>query len=184
MKIPAPQVAIQSTSRLQLVLPDMRGAYFWYFRKISELFMEDMMDMLHLQTVRKHNEYLLFYVGIAEGQSIRERVVDKHLNSAHVSTLRHSIGSLIAHKLNVPPFPNAPAGKFAIEEKWNIEGRISRFFEEHAMLSWVETDQTREIENSLLGDYRRLSLPLNIKRNRNHPFCRTLCDLRTKYHRC
>ena len=153
-------------------------------RDIDVLFTEEMIKKLYLPSVIQHHGYYLLYVGIAKGQSIKERIVDKHLHSAHVSTLRFSIGSLLAHKHNVVPFPNAKSGKFAIDEAWDVEGRISRLIQENAMLSWVESKQPEVVERALLGDYKRVSFPLNIRGNRQHPFCSTLSEIRSKYKRC
>lgn len=184
MQIPVPQIRFESNSGFQTILSDNSGAYFWYFKDIGVLFKEEMIKKLYLPSVIQHHGYYLLYLGIAEGQSIKKRIVDKHLRSAHVSTLRFNIGSLLAHKHNVVPFPNAKRGKFAIGGAWDVEGRISSFIEENAMLSWIESTQPRLVERALLGDYKRISFPLNIQGNRQHPFCSTLCAIRGKYKRC
>jgi hypothetical protein len=184
IQIPGPKIRLEYSSGFQAVLSDNSGAYFWYFRDIGVLFTEEMLKKLYLPSVVQHHEYYLLYVGIAEGQSIKERIVDKHLRSAHVSTLRFSIGSLLAHKHNVVPFANAKSGKFAIDEAWEIEGRISGIIEENAMLSWIESKQPGVIERTLLGNYKQVSFPLNIQGNRQHPFCSTLNAIRSKYKRC
>ena len=182
MNIPDPYISIRHEEKLES-LPDSSGLYFWYFRHIDELFTERQIEQLYLPKVIQYNDYFLLYLGIAEGQSIKERITRKHLKSAHGSTLRHSIGSLLAHKYGVNPFSNVKTGKFAIDEDWGVEKRITEYLEENAKISWIRDEQPKRLETGLLGDYRRLSFPLNINKYPSHQFCMNLKKLRKKYKR-
>lgn len=173
MDIPPPAATVD---QVEDAVPDETGAYFWFFRSVLEkLFTEAMEERLHWQTVLKHNQYALLYVGIAEGQTLRERIVEKHLRpNSHASTLRFSIGSLLAHKQELPRVEGLLSGKFALAENSGIENMISKFLREHAMVSWIQAKEPAAIEGKLLGRCKDLSFPLNIKNNGTHPFCRTL----------
>lgn len=183
MYIPKPYIELREEEKLES-LPDSPGLYFWYFQNIDELFPEEQKERLYLDSVIKNNVYFLLYLGTTEGQSIKQRITDKHLNSAHVSTLRHSIGSLLAHKARLKPSFIVETGKFAIDKDWGVEKRITKYLKENAKISWIIDENPNRLETSLLGNYRRLSFPLNINKNRNHSFCETLMDLRKKYKRC
>jgi hypothetical protein len=168
--------------------PHNTGIYFWWFglSTLDAIVTPEMREALHIQTAQlTSNRYALLYVGKAADQTLFERTVNKHLGrSAHVSTLRHSLGSLIANRLDLPRCETAKAGKFAVEGPQDLERRITDFLHLNAMLSWVTSTTPTDLERQLLGDYNRLSLPLNIAGNRSHPFCRTLCSLRKHYARC
>ena len=163
------------------------GVYLWWFKacSLNNIFNSDMIDTLYLTTVAWRACFMLLYVGKAEDQMLVERLLGKHLGrSAHVSTLRHSIGALIANRFDLPRCETAKTGKFAVNPTEELEQRITKFLVENAMVSWIPTTSPAAIEGSLIGDYRQLSLPLNILGNRSHPFCRTLSNLRAKYTRC
>jgi len=180
MDIPKPYIKLRDKEKLES-LPDSPGLYFWYYKNIDELFSKEQKEKLYLDSVIKSNGYFLLYIGIAKGQSIKQRIIDKHLNSAHVSTLRHSIGSLLANKARLKPSLIVEAGKFAIDKDWRVEKRITEFLKENAKISWIIDENPNGLETFLLGDYRRYSLPLNINNNLNHPFCEILMGLRKKY---
>lgn len=183
MHIPKPYIKLRDAGKLEL-LPDPPGMYFWYFQNIDELFFKEQKEKLYLDCIIKSNGYFLLYIGIAVGQSIKQRITDKHLNSAHVSTLRHSIGSLLANKARLKPSLIVETGKFAIDKDWEIEKRITEYLKENAKISWIIDENPKRLETFLLGNYKKLSFPLNIKENLDHPFCEILRDLRKKYKRC
>jgi len=55
------------------------------------------------------------------------------------------------------------------------EGALSAWLERNAWVAWVITDKPWELEEQLI---RRLPLPLNLDRNRDHPFCPVLTEIR------
>ena len=183
MDIPKPYIKLRNEEKLEL-LPNSPGLYFWYFQNIDEIFSEEQTEKLYFDSVKKINGYFLLYIGIAVGQSIKQRITDKHLNSAHVSTLRHSIGVLLANKARLKPSLTAEAGKFALDKDWGVEKRITEYIKENAKISWIIDENPNRLETLFLNNYKRYSFPLNINKNRNHPFCEILMNLRKKYLRC
>ena len=183
LEIPSPSVPAREAENCRL---DWSGAYFWWLQRdsISHVFSPDMIENIYTHTIRPHGDHLLLYLGIAEGQTVFERVVQKHLgHSAGNSTFRHSVGSLIANTLGWQRLSTSTAGKFAVASARDLEVRITKFLFDNAMLSFIHTDSPCDVEGALLGRYRELSLPLNITRNRTHPFCSTLRALRKRYAR-
>lgn len=183
MDIPKPYIKLSDEEKLEL-LPDSPGLYFWHFQNIDELFSEEQKEKLCLDSVMKSNGYFLFYIGIAERQSIKQRITDKHLNSAHVSTLRHSIGVLLANKARLKPSLIVDTGKFAIDKDWGVEKRITEYLKENAKISWIIDENPNRLETLLLDNHKRYSFPLNVNKNRDHPFCEILMNLRKEYLRC
>jgi len=159
------------------IVPEKPGVYAWYFRQIPPL----------VPTERCHTfkGLPILYVGIAPRKppkdqtkqtkrTLRDRLELHVKGSADVSTLRLSLGCLLSEKLgiqlrrvgteNVMKFPNG-------------EGKLSRWIAQNAYVVWTVVAEPWITEEELLQS---LSLPLNIKGNSRHPFCRTLKLIRKK----
>jgi hypothetical protein len=113
----------------------------------------------------------LLYVGTSKrplGERLREHVID----DTSRSTLRRSIGCLLAEHLQIEFVVKRQSRGTRCHFGFDPTGELalSNWMEENARVSWVEHNQP-----SLLEDYliKTLIIPMNIKGNR-HPFARVL----------
>jgi hypothetical protein len=114
---------------------------------------------------------LLLYIGIADDQSLPERICDKHLVSANVSTLRLSLGCLLREKLGLEL--RCTSGD---NYNWGAgEAKLTEWMADHAFVAWCPHGDPHTLEQGAIARYRP---PLNINGNKHHPFCEHLRALR------
>ena len=87
--------------------------------------------------------------------------------------MRRSLGVLQAEKSGYP-LRRVGSGK-RITLTHSGEQWLDDWMTENAFVCWLEHQAPWEFEDELLGS---LSLPLNIKGNRDHPFARVLTEAR------
>ena len=148
------------------VVPDSPGIYAWCFDEspVPPEFCGDC-------TVREG--CLILYIGIAAGQSLRDRICKRHLRSASVSTLRLSLGCLLREECGLE-LRSASRDHY----DWGAgEENLTEWMADHAFVAWHVHGDPETLEAGAIVRYRP---PLNIKGNRQHPFCEHLVALRKR----
>jgi hypothetical protein len=154
-------------------VPMESGVYAWFFKEIPDITPTD-------ECVTKDGLTLL-YVGISPDkvgkpnskQNLRKRITNHYRGNAEGSTLRRSLGVLLTGQSGFPLRRVGSGNRTTfthLGEQW-----LDNWMEENAFVCWVKHDRPWELEDELLGT---LSLPLNIKGNRDHLFADRLSRLR------
>ena len=141
-------------------IPAGPGLYAWYFDA------HPCGGIVGVGT--KVEAYGLVYVGIAS--SLRQRLVTHMNGTARRSTLRMTLGCLLAYSLALQLVPNSGRYNFG-----DGEPRISEWLDAHARLTWVEHPESARVEGDVV---RALRPPLNRGHNAAHPHYATLGALR------
>lgn len=158
-------------------VPGEPGVYAWYFN-----------DELPLvptgECVRYGGKYLL-YLGISPGkpskdgrrskQNLRKRIKYHYNGNAYGSTLRKTLGCLLSDELGIECITRGKNRGLAFTTE--SEGRLSGWMGENAFVTWVTHEEPWKIEESAL---KKLSLPLNLKGNSDHPFYSRIKEIRRK----
>ena len=155
------------------LLPSVPGVYAWFFKDIPG-------DALIDGCVTK-GPLTLLYVGISPDkigkpnsrQNLRRRITTHFQGNAEGSTLRRSLGVLLAKESGY--LLRRVGGGKRMTLTHSGEQWLDDWMAENAFVCWLEHQAPWEFEDELLGS---LSLPLNIKGNRNHPFARALTEAR------
>lgn len=166
------------------LVPATSGIYGWYFDQCLAILSDRFLVGCH-----KYEGKTLLYIGIApeepiEGKrpsnaTLNSRIVGQHCNGdAEGSTLRFSLGCLLANQLGIQLRLRGTSKRFAIGDACRGEERLSEWMSHHAFVSFVEIWNPWELEKQILGKPLILSLPLNLKGNSNHPFCKFLKGIR------
>lgn len=128
-------------------------------------------------------EFRLLYIGISPSappsngkllskQSLHDRLRYHMRGNAEGSTLRLSLGSILAGRLGIQ-LRRVGSGKrltFGAGEK-----RLSEWLEENARVAWLPCDQPWTLEAHLIAT---LNLPLNLEQNSRCPYHLVLTQLR------
>jgi hypothetical protein len=151
-------------------VPAVRGVYAWFFKDIP--------DCVPTDGCVVKDGLTLLYVGISpkndtSSENLKKRVTYHFKGNAEGSTLRLSLGVLLAEKSDFP-LRRVGSGKRMtfthLGEQW-----LDDWLEENAFVCWVEHPKPWELEQELLTS---LSLPLNIQDNQHHPFSAELSEMR------
>ena len=153
--------------------PSVPGIYAWFFKDIPGNALID-------GCVTK-GPLTLLYVGISPDkigkpnsrQNLRKRITTHFRGNAEGSTLRRSLGVLLAGESGYPLRRVGSGKRMTLThsgEQW-----LDDWMTENAFVCWLEHQAPWEFEDELLVS---LSLPLNIKGNREHPFARVLTEAR------
>ena len=133
-----------------------------------------------------HLGLTLLYIGIspsqppltgkaASRQNLRKRLRQHYARSAEASTLRRTLGSLLADELGLQLRRVGSTGRrttFVSGERV-----LSEWMAENAFVSWVVREQPWDLEAALIHD---LDLPLNLKGNSHNRFHRALTEARAR----
>ena len=152
------------------LIPATRGVYAWYFRDVPPgvptggCYTRDGLTLLYLGISPKNTQ---------SSQNLRKRVAYHYKGNAEVSTLRLTLGALLAPFSDFP-LRRAGSGKRMtfthLGEQW-----LDDWLERNALVCWTEHPEPWLHEHELLAAH---SLPLNIQDNRHHPFCAALSAMR------
>ena len=153
--------------------PSVPGVYAWFFKDIPGNVPVDDCVTKGLLT--------LLYVGTSPDkigkpnsrQNLRRRITTHFQGNAEGSTLRRSLGVLLAEESGYPLRRVGSGKRMTLThsgEQW-----LDDWMTENAFVCWLEHQAPWEFEDELLSS---LSLPLNIKGNRDHPFARVLTEAR------
>jgi len=153
-------------------VPAERGLYAWYFREIPGAIPIDKCVM--------SGDLTLLYVGISpknetSKENLRKRITYHYRGNAEGSTLRQTLGVLLTEESDYP-LRRVGSGKRMtfthLGECW-----LDEWMEDNAFVCWVKHPAPWEMENEIISE---LSLPLNLQDNLNHPFHKTLTEMRKK----
>jgi len=152
-------------------VPTSSGLYAWYFNEVPPSVPTD-------GCVVKDGLTLL-YAGISPSsaksrQSLKKRITYHYQGNAEGSTLRLTLGVLLAEQSGFP-LRRVGSGKrltFTHQgEQW-----LDGWMERNACVCWMEHPEPWTIERAFLET---VSLPLNIQDNRHHSFSAQLSEIRT-----
>jgi len=155
-------------------VPAMNGVYFWWFKQIPPGVPTD-----GCITV---DGYTLLYVGISPDKigkpnsrsNLRKRIKTHYCGNAAGSTLRRTLGVLLAAESNFPLRRVGSGIRTTLThsgEQW-----LDKWMEQNAMVHWVTHEEPWHLEKSLIAS---IPLPLNIQGN-THTFKLTLSAMRSK----
>jgi hypothetical protein len=156
-------------------VPARPGVYGWYFRKVP--------SGVPVDECHKHNGLPLLYVGIspkkppsndrpASKQSIAKRIHYHFTGNAEGSTLRLTLGCLLADELGVRLTRVGSGNRRTFTNPGEI--KLDNWLAQNALVCWVEHPRPWELDKQLLNS---LSLPLNLDGN-HHPYSTTLSACR------
>ncbi len=148
-------------------VPPSHGIYGWYF------------DVLPHASIHGIGTFVgpwsLLYIGIAPGRpgsasNLRKRLRNHLTGNARGSTLRLSLGSLMAEQLGLTVVPASGKVSFGATETL-----LSDWLDDHARVVWVEHPEPWTVEAEVV---RALRVPLNRDHNQAHPFYAAMGELR------
>ena len=157
-------------------VPPVPGIYGWYFRDISpRVPTEGCVDFDGMK---------LLYVGISPNgppkhrgksstQNLRHRIRTHYRGDASRSTLRLSLGCLLAEVLGIKLRRHGASERLHFGK--DGEGELSTWMAQNAFVVWHEHEAPWEVEASVIG---KLVLRLNLDHNHDHPFHATLSEIR------
>ncbi|MDK8078824.1 hypothetical protein QP716_13815 [Citrobacter freundii] len=155
-------------------VPAVNGIYFWWFKEIP--------SGVPTEGCITQNGYTLLYVGISPDKkgkpnsraNLRQRIRTHYSGNAEGSTLRRTLGVLLASESNFP-LRRVGSGKRTTfthpGEQW-----LDQWMEKNAKVYWVANEEPWVLEKTLISS---ISLPLNIQGN-NHAFKPILSAMRSK----
>ena len=156
-------------------LPRTSGLYVWLFREAPPVVLTD--------ACIEWNAAKLLYIGISPNklskpkstQSLRSRIQYHLRGNAEGSTLRRTLGILLAEESGYPLRRVGSGKRMTLTqdgERW-----LNRWLEANALVAWLEDEEPWLLEEKLLGE---MSCPLNLDKNRNHPFHPRLKTMRSE----
>lgn len=158
-------------------VPASPGVYAWYFDQIPNRVPVDGCFTAHGQT--------LLYVGIspkrpsADGlkmskQTLRKRVRYHYRGNAYGSTLRLTLGSLLAAELDIQLRRVGSGTRLTFSSG---EAVLSDWMGRHAKVCWLETAAPWVLEHDLIEE---VVLPLNLDQNSHSAFQSELSAIRAE----
>ena len=155
-------------------VPAINGVYFWWFKEIP--------PGVPTESCLTHEGYTLLYVGISPDKkgkpnsraNLKTRIKTHYRGNAEGSTLRRTLGVLLATESN---FPLRRVGSGTrttfthLGEQW-----LDQWMEKNAKVYWVTDEEPWLLEETLISS---IALPLNIQGN-NHAFKPILSAMRSK----
>ena len=155
-------------------VPRTPGVYAWYFRNLP---------IVPTSGCVAAGDFHLLYVGISPSapptngkapskQSLLHRVRYHMRGNAEGSTLRLSLGCLLAAELNIELRRVGSGKRFTFSSG---EARLSKWMDENARVAWLACDEPWKLEKELIAS---MNLPLNLDQNSTNEFFGVLSDLR------
>lgn len=159
----------EEITRRNCGVPRQSGIYAWYFKEYPQI--------IPTRDCHKYGDLVLLYSGISprnpdSRSNLRQKLRFHMRGEAHSSTLRLSLGCLLADRLGLELRVGPKGWTFADGEK-----SLSKWLSENALVAWAVDSKPWETEKSLIQG---LSLPLNLKGNEAHPFYPVLSAIRDK----
>lgn len=159
-------------------VPAAAGVYGWWFRRLPAA--------IDTHECARHHGLTLLYIGIspsrppmngrpASRQNLRKRLRQHYVRSAEASTLRRTLGCLLADELDLQLRRVGTSGR----RTTFVTGEhvLSDWMAENAFVSWVARARPWELEDQLIQE---LDLPLNLWDNSRNPFHPTLTEARAR----
>jgi len=155
-------------------VPAINGVYFWWFKEIP--------PGVPTEGCLTHEGYTLLYVGISPDKkgkpnsraNLKTRIKTHYSGNAEGSTLRRTLGVLLAAESNYPL--RRVGGGTRTTFTHSGEQWLDHWMEQNAKVYWVAHEEPWVLEEELIGS---IPLPLNIQGN-IHPFKPTLSAMRSK----
>jgi hypothetical protein len=148
-------------------VPAVAGTYAWYFKQLPAA--------IDTHRCVCWSELTLLYVGIspkappasgvgASRQNLRRRLRQHYALNAYGSTLRLTLGCLLAEQLGLVLRRVGSGRRLTFADG---EARLSQWMTDNAFVCWVVHERPWELEDALV---RTLDLPFNLQGNDRHPF--------------
>jgi hypothetical protein len=158
-------------------VPARPGVYGWWFRRWPSLTSAD--HCCH------HRGLALLYAGIspdrppsngrpASKQSLAGRIRYHYAGNAEGSTLRKTLGCLLAGELGIQLRRVGSGSRMTFGAGEQV---LSAWMAENAFVSWVVGEAPWELEDDLIA---ALDLPLNLKGNQSNSFHLVLSEVRAR----
>jgi hypothetical protein len=156
-------------------VPKSAGVYAWYFDEIPP-------GVPIADCHRNALSQVLLYVGIApkkattakpSRRTLRDRLRDHLTGNAEGSTLRLTLGCLLANKLGISLRRVGSGRRYTFTNPGEIV--LDAWMAAHAHIAFAAVENPWELETRLLST---LSLPLNLSGNAAHPFAALLSRTR------
>lgn len=159
-------------------MPAAPGVYAWWFDEPPGDF--------DIAGCRRLGDLALLYAGISpkrppqNGRApskghLRQRIQTHYAGNAEGSTLRKTLGCLLSDQLGIELRRVGSGDRRTFVEG---EAELSRWMEEHALVSWVVRERPWELEDHVIATF---DLPLNLDGNSRNAFH---ADLRRARARC
>lgn len=156
-------------------IPAASGMYAWYFDEVP--------SRVPLAGCRTTGSNTLLYVGIspsrppangrpASRQTLRTRVRYHYRGNAYGSTLRLTLGTLLAAELGIELRLVGSGSRLTFNSG---EAVLSEWMGLHARVCWIEHATPWDLEHQLIKE---VALPLNLDQNNHSPFRRELSAMR------
>lgn len=156
-------------------VPKKSGVYAWFFCEIP--------SAVPVSKYHQYNNFTLLYVGIApkappkngalpSKQRLFNRIRNHYKGNASCSTLRLSLGCLLADELGLVLRRVGRGQRLTFADG---EDDLSLWMQQNAFVTWVEHPEPWILEEELISE---LSLPLNLDQNQGHAFHCSLSKMR------
>lgn len=156
-------------------VPAEPGVYGWYFREVPSGVPID--GCVSSQGAR------LVYIGISpsrppsepgkRGPNLRKRIRQHYRGNASGSTLRLTLGCLLAHELGLR-LMRSGSGRLTFGAG---EQKLSQWMDRNAMVAWYVHPKPWDVETLVIEE---MDLPFNLQHNKDHAFHDTLSMIRRK----
>ena len=149
------------------------GVYAWFFKEVPK--------GVPVEGSLTYDGLTLLYIGSSPDkkgtasatQTLQQRVRYHFQSNADGSTLRRSLGILLARESGFPLRRVGSGKKMTLTNKG--ERWLDSWMQENAFVTWIDNDEPWVLENQL---FHTLALPLNIQGNKHHPFAALLTKMR------
>ncbi len=159
-------------------VPAEPGVYGWWFDELPY-------DDMPIANCKVRGGLVLLYAGISpkeppkngrppSRETLQSRIRTHYTGNAEGSTLRRTLGCLLEERLEIElrRYGSGTRLHFGAGER-----DLSRWMDENAYVSWLPMSEPWLLEAHLLET---LDLPLNLDKNKRHPFHRTLTAIRAE----
>ncbi|NEK57037.1 hypothetical protein GCU56_04015 [Geodermatophilus sabuli] len=156
-------------------VPAVPGAYGWWFDRLPA--------RIDISGCRQVDGLTLLYTGISPKEpprngrpasrgQLRQRIATHYAGNAEGSTLRKTLGCLLAEELGIQL---RRVGSGSRRTFVNGEHQLSQWMAEHAYVSFIAHERPWELERRLIEE---LDLPLNLDGNSRNAFHSVLTRIR------
>jgi hypothetical protein len=158
-------------------VPAAGGVYGWWFGRLPPL--------VDARDCHRHGNLILLYAGISprqpprngrpsSQQTLRQRIWTHYAGNAEGSTLRKTLGCLLADELSIQlrRVGSGTRKTFAAGEQV-----LSAWMADNAFVSWVVREHPWELEDDLIA---AVDLPLNLEGNSRNRFHQVLTQTRAR----
>ncbi|WP_337110479.1 GIY-YIG nuclease family protein [Prescottella equi] len=161
-------------------VPAAPGVYGWWFRELP--------NTLDTARCAKKDGLTLLYTGISpkkppagggapSRQTLRTRIKTHYTGNAAGSTLRLTLGILLADELGIALRRVGSGNRLTFHTG---EKQLSEWMHANALVSWVESVEPWEVEHRLITS---LDVPLNLDSNGHNEFYPVLKTVRSEARR-